>query len=463
MSLDDTFMRYNIDTTGILHIGTHKSEEITIYQKYIGKNKIVFANSDILENRLGNAISEYNIPFNFINLNVQGVELTVLKCMEYYLTNINYIYMNINKKNILLNELDTYLNNFDFYRIETLWPSAENGSTFYIRKNISGRGKYVIFNPAGRLGNAIFRYMACAIFCTKYGSTFVLQEDCPKIDEYTFYKNLDLMGNDVTYISQRNITDLKTYCKSNPSIEGFNTLGFVKNNISLNNLESNAYINNNNDHGIFVKNIVEINDKNYIDSLQKDLYGKHLFMNGYFQFDIYLKYKNEILEFMKKNKNEHYVTTYPYRKFLMKDIVDDMILDNTKIYDIVIHIRLGDANGCIEFIEFEYYEKLFETINFNNSKTAIVIESPKDKRDRDYLDVSVEINDMLIDFNIMKHTKILICSMSTFAWMAAFLSKHITTCYMPNYDFTNNRPYQNFKTPIENTIFYNVVTKGRTC
>ena len=31
-----------------------------------------------------------------------------------------------------------------------------------------------------------------------------------------------------------------------------------------------------------------------------------------------------------------------------------------KKYDIVIHIRLGDFFGRIDFIEYEYYEKLFE-------------------------------------------------------------------------------------------------------
>ena len=40
------------------------------------------------------------------------------------------------------------------------------------------------------------------------------------------------------------------------------------------------------------------------------------------------------------------------------------MLPQSKIYDIVIHIRLGDFNGRPDFIEYEYYEKLFETIDF---------------------------------------------------------------------------------------------------
>ena len=48
--------------------------------------------------------------------------------------------------------------------------------------------------------------------------------------------------------------------------------------------------------------------------------------------------------------------------YLIKDILDDVILEPSKLYDIVIHIRLDDFNGRPDFIEFEYYEKLFSNI-----------------------------------------------------------------------------------------------------
>ena len=60
----------------------------------------------------------------------------------------------------------------------------------------------------------------------------------------------------------------------------------------------------------------------------------------------------------------------------------------------------------------------------------------------------------------MKQCKTLICSMSTLAWTAAYLSKHLQKCYMPNYNFYDIplRRQFFFKKPIENTSLYPVKT-----
>ena len=61
----------------------------------------------------------------------------------------------------------------------------------------------------------------------------------------------------------------------------------------------------------------------------------------------------------------------------------------------------------------------------------------------------------------MKQAKILICSLSTLAWTAAYLSKNIQQCYMPNYNFYGHgaqRDAMFFHKPIPNTILYNVKT-----
>jgi GR25 family glycosyltransferase involved in LPS biosynthesis len=54
--------------------------------------------------------------------------------------------------------------------------------------------------------------------------------------------------------------------------------------------------------------------------------------------------------------------------------------------------------------------------------------------------------------------------MSTLAWSAAYLSKHIQQCYMPDYNFykIENRADFYFRKPIENTILYPVKTTNRT-
>jgi GR25 family glycosyltransferase involved in LPS biosynthesis len=196
-------------------------------------------------------------------------------------------------------------------------------------------------------------------------------------------------------------------------------------------------------------------------------------MDGYFQFDnIYLDNKDIILKFIEKNKNNHYIQTDRNDKFLIKDIIDDILLPVDKIYDIVIHIRLGDFNGIEDYIEYKYLEKLLnDNISmFINKKIAIVSEKLKLEKDIEYLNKIlnffksnnniyspvVETNDLITDFNIMKQCKVLICSMSTLSWCAAYLSKKIKLCIMPNYNFYKIANHKNcfFKKPIINTIFY---------
>jgi len=52
----------------------------------------------------------------------------------------------------------------------------------------------------------------------------------------------------------------------------------------------------------------------------------------------------------------------------------------------------------------------------------------------------------------MKEAELLICSISTLSWCAAYFSKNIKQCYLPNYP---SQPcIMECKAPIENTILY---------
>lgn len=46
--------------------------------------------------------------------------------------------------------------------------------------------------------------------------------------------------------------------------------------------------------------------------------------------------------------------------------------------------------------------------------------------------------------------------MSNYSWMAAYFSKILEKCYMPNYILYGERKNQTFKKPIENTVLYDV-------
>ena len=106
----------------------------------------------------------------------------------------------------------------------------------------------------------------------------------------------------------------------------------------------------------------------------------------------------------------------------------------------VIHIRLDDFNGRHDFIETDDYFQLFRTLDFMNKRVSIVTEQPRRPNDIVYINtimkwfeerninITLESNTLIIDFNIMKQTTELICSMSTLAWTAAYLSTHLQKC-----------------------------------
>ena len=198
--LHELVEKYKIKFKGILHVGAHECEELNDYARYISKDKIlwveamedkvqlckakfpeikieqavisdkiekvtfkisnngqsssildfglhsyfhphvVFVNSVEMETKLlKDVICNYDIDYNFINLDIQGVELRGLKSMEEYLHKIDYIYTEVNSDYVykdcnLITELDDYLNKFGFTRVETSWACDYRwGDAFYIK------------------------------------------------------------------------------------------------------------------------------------------------------------------------------------------------------------------------------------------------------------------------------------------------------------------------------------------
>jgi hypothetical protein len=345
----------------------------------------------------------------------------------------------------------------------------------YIYNEIYNLNKYIIFRKSGRFGNALFRYIACVLFCIKYNYEYILEEECPKIKDYLFYKGVDHCNDDIDF-NNTNIDNIKNICNNNDNALCFNTLGFIKSDFNINNLNSNDYINEENNHGLYVKNIININDDNYFKHYENCKIN-NLIMDGYFQFDkIYLEHKKDIINFIERNKNDHKIKTDRDETFLIKDLIDNIQLDNLKIYDIVIHLRLDDFESLNDFIEYKSIISLLKKLDLNNKKIAIVVQKICNDKDNEYINnllnwfkqnniqVNIESNDLITDFNIMKQCKILICSNSTLSWSAAYLSKNIELCYMPiDKSKSNDEKYLNrFKKPIENTIFYDV-SKKKNC
>lgn len=200
ISLHDLVKKYNINFKGILHVGAHECEEISDYENYISRNNvlwveamedkvdfckakypgikieqavisdkietvtfrisnstqsssildfglhrhfhpdIVFVNSIEMETKLlKDIICNYDVEYNFMNLDIQGTELKALKGMEEHLHKIDYIYTEVNSDYVykdccLITEIDEYLKQFGFHRVETSWwYDCRWGDAFYIR------------------------------------------------------------------------------------------------------------------------------------------------------------------------------------------------------------------------------------------------------------------------------------------------------------------------------------------
>jgi FkbM family methyltransferase len=76
--------------------------------------------------------------FDFVNLDIQGVEMKALLGFGKYMDQVKYIYTEINtgsvyKNNDLLEDLDKFLQNLMFKRVETSMTEYEWGDAFYIR------------------------------------------------------------------------------------------------------------------------------------------------------------------------------------------------------------------------------------------------------------------------------------------------------------------------------------------
>lgn len=85
---------------------------------------------------------ENNIPetfANFLNIDIQGVELLALKGMGNLLENFDYLYLEINTEKMykdccLVEEIDAYVKNFGFSRVETkMWHQGGWGDALYIK------------------------------------------------------------------------------------------------------------------------------------------------------------------------------------------------------------------------------------------------------------------------------------------------------------------------------------------
>ena len=201
ISFSNIVKKYNMNINGIIHIGAHYGEEVEDYINEGIQNVILFEplsdNFDILHENSQNLnanieayqvalgsepgeatmyvsdnekqsssilkpkvhlshhpdvkfpskeevevhlLDEYDCHnYNFLNMDVQGYELEVLKGGAETLKHIDYVYCEVNRdevyeNNAYVEELDEYLANYNMGRVETVWSGGIWGDALYIKQ-----------------------------------------------------------------------------------------------------------------------------------------------------------------------------------------------------------------------------------------------------------------------------------------------------------------------------------------
>ena len=192
IDIDHLVQKYNMTISGVIHVGGHVGEEIPIYKKYTDKIH-VFEPQEECFNSIDSTVNKYCVALgdkedtldlfvannkqsssllmpkehlnqhpdvvfigkrsvkvlpldnfkindcNFMNIDVQGYELNVLKGSKKTLKHIDYIYTEINITEIyqdcaLMSDLDKYLK--EFTRVESVMCGNHGwGDAFYVKKS----------------------------------------------------------------------------------------------------------------------------------------------------------------------------------------------------------------------------------------------------------------------------------------------------------------------------------------
>ena len=274
-----------------------------------------------------------------------------------------------------------------------------NSSDIINSNNSNNSNIKINFVIRGRLGNAIFRYLASAILCIFYKGKYVVCENqsnnCD--DDYFLFITNNL--NKISNIDSLNMTHYYQHdmvYKQNKNL----ILEFIRQHP---------------DHFVLTDGI-SAGDGKYEKFYMNDILNTPLLFNKKYKNVIHLRLE----DFVKLNIHidvDRLIT-------LLINLLEKNILTE--------ELCIVCMKPTTDFEE-KYICKILELLQKNN------------------INVIIESNDVLTDYYIMKEAELLICSKSTLSWCASFLSDKIKTCYLPDYNAQSN---MSCKYPIDNTILY---------
>ena len=120
----------NSESTSLLEFGTHSLEHPEI---------VVTSELEVITETLDDIVPK-DWQFNYVALDIQGVELRALEGFKAGLAGVNWICTEVNNKEVYkgcaqITELDTYLSAHDFKRCATRMTSFGWGDAIYIRSS----------------------------------------------------------------------------------------------------------------------------------------------------------------------------------------------------------------------------------------------------------------------------------------------------------------------------------------
>jgi FkbM family methyltransferase len=134
--------------TAELHISSNDGQSSSILQMH--RHAELYPKIKYIEDqsikliRLDTFFEDNKISFedyNFLNIDVQGVELNVIKSLGENVRKLDYIYTEINDEELykdccLVCDIDAYLKQYNFVRVATHMTHKHWGDGFYIKKQL---------------------------------------------------------------------------------------------------------------------------------------------------------------------------------------------------------------------------------------------------------------------------------------------------------------------------------------
>jgi len=136
---DDAVMTLNVtsnsQSTSILNFGTHADTypDVVVTELVTVRTK-----------RRDSLLSGKEVP-DFINLDIQGVELKAIMSLGVLIDQVKAIYTEVNKRHVyvgcnLIQDIDAYLKKYGFKRITTRWKRRSGwGDALYVNEKIPRR------------------------------------------------------------------------------------------------------------------------------------------------------------------------------------------------------------------------------------------------------------------------------------------------------------------------------------